>query len=181
MQKVYYSHVKSGAFSALIGVDVLGYLCYASLGDNERELVGSMRREFAKKKQFGLFPVKIGEIPAIDATLNTYCAILEDPRKGHLLGAKTRYIFGTSSQQKVWTYLIENTQNGSTTSYKEISEFFGKPGGSRVVANACAANRIALVVPCHRVLTAKGENTGYRWGRDLKSAILRRERMGEGP
>lgn len=178
MELLYYSHFESASFRAFIAVDALGSLCYGSLGNSERDAIVAMKRDFAGKKQFSFLPVKRGKSSSIDTTVDTFAAVLDDPRKSLLLGAKIRYIFGTSLQKRVWKYLVENTRNGETVSYKQIAQGLGIPGAFRVVANACAANRIALVVPCHRVLTSKGENTGYRWGKELKERILESEKKG---
>jgi AraC family transcriptional regulator of adaptative response/methylated-DNA-[protein]-cysteine methyltransferase len=65
---------------------------------------------------------------------------------------------------------------GRTASYAEIAAAIGAPKAVRAVAQACAANRLALVVPCHRVIRSDGGLGGYRWGVDKKRALLARER-----
>ena len=64
---------------------------------------------------------------------------------------------------------------GETRSYKQVAEALGAPGSARAVAGACAANHVALVVPCHRVVRGNGELGGYRWGVERKAALLKKE------
>jgi len=84
-------------------------------------------------------------------------------------------IQGTAFQQRVWQAL-RKIPCGQTMSYAEIAEKIGLPKAVRAVAGACAANRAALVVPCHRVVRSDGNISGYRWGRERKRELLRRER-----
>ncbi len=67
---------------------------------------------------------------------------------------------------------------GEVRSYQQVAQAIGRPTAARAVAQACAANPVALVVPCHRVVRADGESGGYRWGADRKAAILEHERRG---
>jgi AraC family transcriptional regulator, regulatory protein of adaptative response / methylated-DNA-[protein]-cysteine methyltransferase len=81
----------------------------------------------------------------------------------------------TAFQWKVWKH-IEAVPYGQTTSYTRIAEQIGKPRAVRAVANACANNHVALIVPCHRIVGNKGELRGYRWGVKRKQAIISMER-----
>ena len=89
-------------------------------------------------------------------------------------------IRGTVFQQKVWAEL-QKVPAGSTVSYKEMASRVGSPNASRAVAQACASNKIAVAVPCHRVVAADNRISGYRWGKERKRALLERERQGNGP
>lgn len=82
---------------------------------------------------------------------------------------------GTAFQHLVWQALRE-IPAGSTASYSEIAERIGRPTAARAVAAACAANRVAVVIPCHRVVRSDESLSGYRWGVDRKRELLRRER-----
>lgn len=84
-------------------------------------------------------------------------------------------IRATAFQQLVWNYL-RRIPYGQTQSYGEVAAAIGRPHAARAVANACAANTVALAIPCHRVVRENGASGGYRWGEDRKAAILRRER-----
>ncbi len=83
-------------------------------------------------------------------------------------------IRGTFFQQRVWRELRKVT-SGNTISYAELAENIGCPGGARAVAGACAANTIAVVVPCHRAVCRNGDISGYRWGVERKKTLLKRE------
>ncbi|MCC7258533.1 MAG: methylated-DNA--[protein]-cysteine S-methyltransferase [Gammaproteobacteria bacterium] len=81
---------------------------------------------------------------------------------------------GTAFQARVWRAL-QRIPLGATRSYAAIARDIGQPTAARAVAAACAANRIAVLIPCHRVVTAEGALSGYRWGRERKAALLGRE------
>lgn len=83
-------------------------------------------------------------------------------------------IQGTAFQQKVWQTL-QAIPPGQTISYKQVAEQIGKPDAARAIARACADNRIAVAVPCHRVVRSNGALSGYRWGVERKRALLERE------
>ena len=83
-------------------------------------------------------------------------------------------IRGTAFQQKVWEAL-RSIPAGSTASYADIAHRIGKPTAVRAVAQACSANRIAVAIPCHRVIRRDGDLSGYRWGVDRKRMLLSRE------
>jgi AraC family transcriptional regulator of adaptative response/methylated-DNA-[protein]-cysteine methyltransferase len=82
---------------------------------------------------------------------------------------------GTPFQRRVWQALRE-IPRGTTATYTEIAARLGMPTAARAVAAACAANPIAVVVPCHRVVRSDGGLSGYRWGVERKRALLERER-----
>jgi AraC family transcriptional regulator of adaptative response/methylated-DNA-[protein]-cysteine methyltransferase len=81
---------------------------------------------------------------------------------------------GTAFQQRVWQALKE-IPAGATASYGEIAERIGAPGSARAVAQACASNRLAVAIPCHRVVRNDGALSGYRWGVERKRELLQRE------
>ncbi len=84
-------------------------------------------------------------------------------------------IQATAFQMRVWNYL-QTIPYGEVQSYGEVAAGLGNPKASRAVARACASNRVALVIPCHRVIRGTGEMGGYRWGIARKRTILDRER-----
>lgn len=103
------------------------------------------------------------------------------------VGAITRFLAGdsrlrslpidvqaTAFQERVWKAL-RDIPAGQTRSYSQIAAAIGKPRAARAVAAACAANRVAIVVPCHRVVREDGSLGGYRWGLERKRRLLRRE------
>jgi AraC family transcriptional regulator of adaptative response/methylated-DNA-[protein]-cysteine methyltransferase len=98
-------------------------------------------------------------------------AFVENPARGLDLPLD---VAGTTFQQRVWQALRE-IQAGSTASYGEIAERVGVPQEAYAVGEACAANRIAVAIPCHRVVRKDGALAGYRWGFQRKRALLDRE------
>lgn len=83
-------------------------------------------------------------------------------------------IRGTAFQQQVWQ-LLTDIPRGQTRTYSDIADVLGKPNAVRAVATACAANKIAVLIPCHRVVRKGGLLAGYRWGLERKEALLKRE------
>ncbi|MEK9712743.1 MAG: methylated-DNA--[protein]-cysteine S-methyltransferase [Thalassolituus sp.] len=96
---------------------------------------------------------------------------LESPRRS----PKTPlHMLGTEFQCRVWRYL-QTIPVGETRTYAEVAEGIGQPEAVRAVANACGTNKIAMLIPCHRVVRSDGTLGGYRWGTDLKARMLERE------
>lgn len=83
---------------------------------------------------------------------------------------------GTDFQQQVWQALLA-IPIGQTLSYSQLAEKIGKPKAFRAVASACGANKLAVVVPCHRIIGSNGSITGYRWGIERKKEILKYEQF----
>jgi len=81
----------------------------------------------------------------------------------------------TVFQRKVWQAL-QQIPRGQTRSYQEIARAIGQPTAARAVARACASNRIAVAIPCHRVVRGDGQLAGYRWGLRRKEQLLDLER-----
>ena len=86
-------------------------------------------------------------------------------------------IHGTPFQRRVWDALCA-IPTGRTVTYAALARRIGEPAAVRAVANACAANAIALAIPCHRVIRSDGTLSGYRWGEERKRALLAREAQG---
>ncbi|MBI2617512.1 methylated-DNA--[protein]-cysteine S-methyltransferase [Candidatus Gottesmanbacteria bacterium] len=84
-------------------------------------------------------------------------------------------LYGTSFQKTVWREL-QKIPYGKTSTYKEIAKRIGFPRAYRAVANACAANSLALLIPCHRVIRSNGRLGGYRWGIAHKKMLLKLEK-----
>lgn len=81
---------------------------------------------------------------------------------------------GTEFQKRVWEAL-QHIPYGYTRSYSDIADMIGKPKAVRAVANACGANKLAIVIPCHRVIAKDGSLGGYHWGSDIKRKLLENE------
>jgi AraC family transcriptional regulator of adaptative response/methylated-DNA-[protein]-cysteine methyltransferase len=97
--------------------------------------------------------------------------LVEQPRLGLDLPLDIR---GTAFQQRVWKALRE-IPVGETASYATIAKKIGLPRSVRAVAQACAANSLAVAIPCHRVVRTNGSLSGYRWGVERKRTLLERE------
>ena len=87
-------------------------------------------------------------------------------------------IRGTAFHQQVWQAL-RTIPCGETVSYQQLANAIGKPKAVRAVASACAANKLAIIIPCHRVVRGDGTLSGYRWGVSRKAQLLRREAENE--
>lgn len=143
-------------------------VCAILLGDDPGELVEDLQDRFPKSEL-------IGGDAAFEETIAKVVGFVEAPRLGLNLPLDVR---GTAFQQRVWQALQE-IPAGSTASYTEIANRLGLPKAVRAVAGACAANAIAVAIPCHRVLRTDGNLSGYRWGVERKRALLEREKEGE--
>ena len=89
-------------------------------------------------------------------------------------------VSGTPFQLAVWRALL-GVPRGSLTSYGRLAMAIGAPGAARAVGAACGANRVALLIPCHRVIRESGELSGYRWGMDRKVGLLAEELVRQEP
>ncbi len=110
--------------------------------------------------------------PALASALRQVVAGFEHPALEHDLVLDAR---GTEFQRRVWDAL-RAIPAGETRSYTQIAKAIGAPTSVRAVAAACAANPIAVLIPCHRVVRGDGSLSGYRWGVERKRALLARER-----
>jgi AraC family transcriptional regulator of adaptative response/methylated-DNA-[protein]-cysteine methyltransferase len=139
-------------------------ICSILLGDDPDALVRDLQDRFPKA---GL----VGAEPAFEATVAQVVAFVEAPRIGLDLPLDLR---GTAFQQRVWQAL-RSIPAGRTVGYAELAAQLGMPQGARAVAGACAANPVAIAVPCHRVVRNDGSISGYRWGVERKKTLLERE------
>ena len=143
-------------------------LCFVEIGVSEAALLAALRREFPRADIAGR-PSK-----ALIAIARAARATIDGrPVPPHL----PLDIRGTAFQWRVWRALGA-IPRGHTRSYSALAGVVGRPAGARAVARACAANPLALLVPCHRVVAADGRPGGYRWGAGVKAALLDRESRG---
>ena len=113
----------------------------------------------------------IGADREYEALVARVVGFIEDPEQGLDLPLDIR---GTAFQQRVWRAL-KDIPVGRTISYAELAGRIGSPKAVRAVAGACAANNIAVAIPCHRVVRHDGSLSGYAWGVDRKRALIAKE------
>jgi AraC family transcriptional regulator of adaptative response/methylated-DNA-[protein]-cysteine methyltransferase len=143
-------------------------ICAILLGDDVERLIAELHDQFPAAQLLG------GD-PEFDQWVARTVGFVDDPRIGLGLPLDIR---GTAFQQRVWQALCD-IPAGSTVSYAVVADRIGQPGAARAVARACASNRIAVAIPCHRVVRQDGGLSGYRWGVERKQALLRVERNGD--
>jgi AraC family transcriptional regulator of adaptative response/methylated-DNA-[protein]-cysteine methyltransferase len=147
----------------LVAQSALG-VCAIALGDDPDALARELQDRFPQARL-------IGGDPAFEQMVARVVGFVEAPGVGLDLPLDVR---GTAFQQRVWQAL-RDIPPGSTASYAEIAERIGSPKSVRAVAQACGANALAVAIPCHRVVRSDGGLSGYRWGVERKSALLKRE------
>jgi len=148
----------------LIGATDTG-VCFLGFAEPDAELMGDLRRRFPRAR---IALDNAGLRQTVDAVL----AFLKEPKQSLDLPLDLR---GTAFQQRVWRTLCQ-IPPGKTRTYGEVARLMEQPKAVRAVARSCAANPVALAVPCHRVIGQDGDLTGYRWGVPRKKALLERER-----
>jgi AraC family transcriptional regulator, regulatory protein of adaptative response / methylated-DNA-[protein]-cysteine methyltransferase len=139
-------------------------VCAILFGDDPDALVRELQDRFGRAEL-------IGADPAFEALVAKVVAFVEQPAGGLDLPLDVR---GTAFQQRVWRAL-RDIRVGETASYADVAERIGAPKAVRAVAQACAANALAVAIPCHRVVRQDGALSGYRWGVERKAALLARE------
>ena len=141
-------------------------VCAIQLGDDpkalERELAARFPKADLEKADDGF-----------SSWVEQVVRLVDDPLSGGF--ALPLDIRGTAFQRRVWTALRE-IPAGTTTTYSALAERLGAPRAVRAVAGACAANKLAVAIPCHRVVAADGGLAGYRWGVERKRRLIERER-----
>lgn len=143
-------------------------VCAISLGDDPETLVRELQDRFPKADL-------IGGDADFEQWVARVIGFIEMPALGLDLPLDIR---GTAFQQRVWQALCE-IPPGKTMSYSEIAALIGAPKSVRAVAGACAANTLAVAIPCHRVVRTDGALSGYRWGVERKRALLEKEARDE--
>lgn len=149
--------------SILVAISECG-VCAIALGDDPDALVRDLRIRFPQAELIG------GDC-RIAKWIAKVISFIEKPELGLDLPLDVR---GTAFQRRVWQALRQ-IPVGGRASYAEIAERIGAPNAVRAVASACAANRLAVAIPCHRAVRSDGGLAGYRWGFERKAELLRRE------
>jgi AraC family transcriptional regulator of adaptative response/methylated-DNA-[protein]-cysteine methyltransferase len=139
-------------------------ICAILLGEDAEKLVRDLQDSFPRADL-------IGGDADFEQLVAQVVGFIEAPGIGLDLPLDVR---GTSFQQRVWQALCE-IPVGQTVSYTDIARRIGSPRAVRAVAQACAANRLAVAIPCHRVVRNDGALAGYRWGMERKRSLLEKE------
>jgi AraC family transcriptional regulator of adaptative response/methylated-DNA-[protein]-cysteine methyltransferase len=163
-----YATLDTPAGLMMIGATDRG-VCFVQFGDAESELLAALKQEYAAAH---IAPVREPGNPQLQRWVDAIAA--------HLAGHQPHLdlpidIRASAFQMRVWN-CIRTIPYASVASYGEIAAAIGSPKSSRAVAQACAANVAAIVIPCHRVIRGDGGLGGYRWGVARKRALIDRER-----
>lgn len=164
-EDIRWSLIDTALGTALVAATARG-ICMVELGAEPGALETKLHEEFPRAR-----------LQRVDAGRDEFLA----PRVravAQRLAGKTGEVpvdlIGTAFQKKVWDALMK-IPRGQTRSYAELAAVLGEPNAARAVASACARNKVAIVVPCHRVVRGDGSPGGYRWGLPLKQRLLDRE------
>jgi AraC family transcriptional regulator of adaptative response/methylated-DNA-[protein]-cysteine methyltransferase len=161
---IYFSVAESALGWLLVAATGKG-ICSIELADDAESLRQRLQQRFARARL-------IEDGGRLQPWLQQVLEFIRAPQRGLDLPLDIR---GTAFQRQVWKTL-QTIPPGQTASYGEIAQKIGKPQAVRAVAQACAGNNIALVIPCHRVVRSDGSSGGYRWGNERKKQLLSRER-----
>jgi AraC family transcriptional regulator of adaptative response/methylated-DNA-[protein]-cysteine methyltransferase len=165
-ETIRWSLVDTALGQALVAATQRG-VCMVELGGDGAALEAKLRDEFPR-----------AQLQRVDAGRDEFLAPRLQAVAARLAGAAGEVdveLVGTAFQKKVWDALMR-IPPGETRSYAQLAAQLGQPGAARAVASACARNKVAIVVPCHRVIRGDGSLGGYRWGLPLKQQLLERER-----
>jgi AraC family transcriptional regulator of adaptative response/methylated-DNA-[protein]-cysteine methyltransferase len=144
-------------------------VCSAQFGESEAALIAQLKSEFPDAT---LTPSGMAQSQELDAWIDALGVHIagDAPRPEIALDLR-----GTAFQMRIWRFL-QQLSEGKVMSYAKLAAGIGAPRAVRAAASACAANRIAVLVPCHRVLRGDGGLGGYRWGLERKRNLIERER-----
>ena len=139
-------------------------VCAVALGDDPDSLTRDLQDRFPRA-------ALAADDPEFDRWVATVVGMVDSTGAG---GALPLDIRGTAFQERVWRALAQ-IPAGTTVTYAAVARAIGAPGSTRAVARACAANHLAVAIPCHRVVRSDGSLSGYRWGVERKRTLLERE------
>lgn len=162
-ETIRYAFALSSLGSVLVATSARG-ICAISLGDDIDLMLSALQTDF------GDATLAAGG-SELDALARDVVRLVETPRSDHGLVLDIR---GTDFQLAVWS-VLDTLSPGETVSYADIAARLDRPEAVRAVARACGANRLAVIIPCHRVVRKSGDVSGYRWGVERKKTLLARE------
>jgi len=146
--------------SIVVAASHLG-ICSIAIGNDPNTLVRELQDRFSNAEL-------IGGDKQFERMVARVVAFVENPSAGLELPL---HVQGTAFQQRVWKALCE-IPCGTTCTYSELAQKLGQPNARRAVAGACASNKLAVAIPCHRVVRTDGSLSGYRWGVERKDKLL---------
>jgi len=159
-----------GSFRTALGLMLVAAtsrgICFVAFGDEAETMERELRRAFPVVTVTRDASRVSGWIADIERRIAGAAAATDVP-----LDAT-----GTPFQELVWAAL-RRMPRGERCSYRDLAERIGRPTAARAVARACASNRVAVLIPCHRVVRGTGALGGYRWGMERKQALLEAERV----
>ncbi len=161
--------VRDTRFGPLLMAATERGVCFVQFGEDASSLRAALEREYPRAE---LQPSRADQAPELEAWMRALAAHLEEHAPQPHLPLDLR---GSAFQIRVWRFLAQ-TKPGEVLTYTELARRIGAPAAIRAAGSACAKNRIALLVPCHRVLRSDGGLGGYRWGEARKRALLESER-----
>lgn len=145
-------------------------VCAVALGGSIRELEASLHEDFPNA-------TIVRDDAAHRDWVDAVVALVREPRDGRTGRNAAELpldLGGSEFQRKVWRAL-QRIPAGERRTYQQVAQSLGRPSAARAVARACATNRLAVVIPCHRVVRSDGTLSGYRWGVERKARLLKRE------
>ncbi len=165
-QDIAYGTASCSLGSLLVAATERG-VCAIVLGETSGDVVQQLHERFREAKS-------LQRSDSLASLLKRVCAFVEAPRTAAPLHDLPLDVRGTAFQRRVW-HALREIPVGSTLSYAQLARQLGVEDGARAVASACAANPVALAIPCHRVVRGDGGLAGYRWGAARKRRLLERE------
>jgi AraC family transcriptional regulator of adaptative response/methylated-DNA-[protein]-cysteine methyltransferase len=164
--RIAYTIADSPVGRVLVGTTDRG-VCAVELGATDADVERALRADFPN-----------ATLERSDDDHHAWVRAVLDRVREPAIGAALRVpldVDGTAFQWMVWK-AIQAIPAGERRTYTEIAKAIGRPTAARAVARACATNRVAVVIPCHRVVRESGELSGYKWGADRKRRLLEREK-----
>jgi AraC family transcriptional regulator of adaptative response/methylated-DNA-[protein]-cysteine methyltransferase len=143
-------------------------VCFVAFGEDQPAILADFEKEFPEAT---LEPSEAGRRPELSSWIAAFAAHLDNNADLPHLPLDIR---GTDFEKLVWRTL-KTIPEGRVLGYSQLAEKVGRPSAVRAVASACGRNRIAVLIPCHRILRADGQLGGYRWGLSRKRALLEAE------
>jgi|CXWL01.1.fsa_nt_gi AraC family transcriptional regulator of adaptative response/methylated-DNA-[protein]-cysteine methyltransferase len=164
--------VRDTALGPLLMAATARGVCFVHFGDDAATLEAALRAEYPR-----------ADLSRSDAERQPQLDVWIEALNAHLAGGARPTLpldlHGTAFQLRVWRFLM-SIRDGDVVSYAEAARAIESPKAIRATASACAANHIAVLIPCHRVLRGDGSLGGYRWGLDRKRALIDQERKARG-